>query len=332
MLQAKWHKHVLQFRTPAGTSRGVLQDKPTYFIKAWNSETPTIVGTGECSTIINLSYDHRPNFEETLDEVCRNINSLPDLTEWPSINFGVEMALLDLANGGNQILIPSAFTRGEQTILINGLIWMGDEAFMQQQVQEKIEQGYRCIKLKIGALDFEKELAILRAIRNDFSPDEIELRVDANGAFAVEDAPSKLQQLAELQLHSIEQPIKQGQHEAMAQLCATSPLPIALDEELIGYFGNKEELLTHIKPQYIILKPSLLGGFAQCNQWIAAAEKHGIGWWATSALESNIGLNAIAQWVFTKNNTLPQGLGTGQLYSNNVESRLFIQNGTLGYQ
>lgn len=257
------------------------------------------------------------------------------LREFPSIAFALEMALTDLANHTHpqNILFPSAFTEGKSGIPINGLVWMGSREYMEKQLKDKLEQGFNTIKLKVGALDFETEIDILRNIRKQFSPADITLRLDANGAFTPENAMEKLQRFAEFSIHSIEQPIRQGQVEAMASLCAHTPIPIALDEELIGLFSaqQKEQLLKAINPQYIILKPSLVGGFAGSSEWIAAAEKQGAGWWITSALEGNVGLNAIAQWTFTLNNTMPQGLGTGQVFSNNIESPLTIDKGKLYY-
>ena len=249
---------------------------------------------------------------------------MEELEEWSSIRFGVEMALQDLAMGGRQLYFPSAFTEGRLAIEINGLIWMGDKSTMLQRIQQKLEAGFHCIKLKIGAIDFEAELSLLQYIRERFSREKVELRVDANGAFAPEEAMSKLEALAAFGLHSIEQPIRQGQWEEMAHLCRETPIPIALDEELIGVYGRKKklELLEKVQPQYIILKPALCGGFSGAREWIELAEKRGIGWWVTSALESNIGLNALAQWVATLGNPMPQGLGTGQLYTNNLWSPL----------
>ncbi|MGB7786581.1 MAG: o-succinylbenzoate synthase, partial [Salinimicrobium sp.] len=229
---------------------------------------------------------------------------------------------------------PSEFTRGNKAIPINGLVWMGEERFMKEQIIQKIEQGFSCIKLKIGAIDFETEIGLLKYIRKEFSSEEIEIRVDANGAFSASEAMEKLKKLSELELHSIEQPVKQGQWELMAQLCEKTPLPIALDEELIGITGvtKKQELLQTIKPQYLIFKPSLIGGFRGTDEWISLAEKQKTGWWITSALESNVGLNAIAQYTFSTNNPMPQGLGTGGLYTNNFEAPLEVEKGHLWYR
>jgi len=325
----------LQFKFPAGTSRGVLLHKPSSFLLL---EKDGFTGIGECSTIPNLSIDPVETYSEKLEEVCRLLNEgvdpdSIDLSLFPSIAFGLETALLDLKARGSKCLFPSAFTRGETGIPINGLVWMGDKDFMQKQIREKIAAGYQCIKLKVGALDFETELEIISGIRQQFSPEDIELRLDANGGFTPTDALEKLEKLAAFHIHSIEQPIKQKQFEAMATICQQSPIPIVLDEELIGVrSADKEFILEKIKPAYIILKPSLVGGFRQSEEWIRLAEKHNIAWWITSALEANIGLNAIAQWTYTLNSQLPQGLGTGQLYHNNIPSPLAIENARLFYK
>lgn len=336
MLQTKIHKHTLIFKQASGTSRGVLHTKNSWIIELFDVANPSVIGKGEASIIENLSPDWNHDYENQLAEICKNVNdhvatNFSKLHDFPSIRFALESTLLDLKNGGKEIYFPSEFTDGKKSISINGLIWMGSKEFMEQQIREKIEEGYSCIKLKIGAIDFETELELLKSIRAKFSKAEMELRVDANGAFAVEEAPKKLDQLAKFDLHSIEQPIKQGQFEGMKKLCASTPLHIALDEELIGVnsLDKKSELLSFIKPQYIILKPSLVGGFQSSNEWISIAEKNKIDWWMTSALESNVGLNAIAQYTFTKNNPMPQGLGTGQLYTNNFPSGLRIERGRL---
>ena len=335
MLKAEVIKYPLIFNIPGGTSRGVLKEKDSWFIKVFEHSNPEIFGLGECSIIKGLSYDDRPDLDEIIQAFAENINSFDQrkYQEFPAINFAIETALIDLKNGGKRILFPSDFTHSKNTILINGLVWMGEANFMRQQIDEKIKHGFNCIKLKIGAIDFDTELEIIREIRNVFSAKEVGIRVDANGAFHPDDAMEKLKRLSELKLHSIEQPIKEGQFKEMASLCKTTPLPIALDEELIGVFGidKKKHLLEKIKPQYIILKPSLLGGFSQSEEWIKLAEKLKIGWWITSALESNIGLNAISQWTFNLNNPMHQGLGTGQVFSNNIPSPLEIENGKLKY-
>ncbi|MBJ6369178.1 o-succinylbenzoate synthase [Snuella sedimenti] len=335
MITASYKKYILHFKQASGTSRGILKTKETWFV-ILNYKGKQ--GIGECGLFRGLSADDRPDYEEKLQWACHNINCdlnylLNELIEYPSIQFGLEVAFKSLENQDTFELFPSNFTRGKDAIPINGLIWMGDDTFMKQQIEDKITSGFNCIKMKIGAIDFDTEINLIKSIRDSFPANEIEIRVDANGAFSASEALEKLKRLSELDLHSIEQPIKQGQVEAMAALCATTPLPIALDEELIGVFpvANKRELLQTIKPQYIILKPSLIGGFKGSNEWIAIAEENKIGWWITSALESNVGLNAIAQYTYTKQSKLPQGLGTGGLFTNNFESPLQVKNGTLRY-
>tara|TARA_R110002049_G_scaffold227369_1_gene399563 strand:- start:4053 stop:5099 length:1047 start_codon:yes stop_codon:yes gene_type:complete len=336
MKQGLYKKYILHFKQPSGTSRGILKTKETYFLILKTDEKK---GIGECGLFRGLSIDDRPDYEDKLKWVCNNINLdledlLNELVEFPSIQFGLEMAFKSLKSQGNFKLFPSKFTQSEDSIPINGLIWMGSEIFMKQQIKEKIEAGFSCIKIKIGAIDFQQEINLIKSIRNQFTSKDIELRVDANGAFSTSEALEKLKRLSDLDLHSIEQPIKQGQIEEMAKLCEKAPLPIALDEELIGVFSvtKKQELLQTINPQYIILKPSLIGGFKGSDEWIAIAEKNKISWWITSALESNIGLNAIAQYTYKKQSNLPQGLGTGSLFINNFDSPLQVKNGTLRYE
>jgi len=336
MYKANYKKYLLHFRQPSGTSRGVLTEKTTWFIKIWDDSNPALMGLGECSILKGLSIDDMENYENVLSDVCKNIEAyLEDLSgklsAFPSIIFGIETALLDLKNAGKRILFPSAFTDGFEGIPINGLIWMGNIGFMKEQLRKKLEEEYRCIKIKIGAIEFEEELKLLNALRQQYP--HIEIRLDANGAFGSDDVKEKLRRLSKHKIHSIEQPIKQGNWAAMVDLCKESPIPIALDEELIGIniFSKKEELIASLKPQYIILKPSLLGGIKHCEEWIELAGKYKLGWWITSALESNIGLNAIAQWTFTLKSKLPQGLGTGQLYTNNIVSPLLIEDSKLWY-
>lgn len=334
-MKASYKKYILDFKRPSGTSRGILKQKETWFLILENEGK---FGIGECGILRGLSADDRPDYEEKLKWVCDNIALGKDmlweaLMEFPSIQFGVEMAFLSVQSDNPFVLFPSEFTSGEKSIPINGLIWMGDQEFMKQQIQEKINQNYTCIKLKIGAIDFEKELELLKFIRQNFTSNQIEIRVDANGAFKVDEAMHKLNLLSELDIHSIEQPIAKNQVEVMAELCDKTKLSIALDEELIGVFTfeEKEDLLQKIKPQYIILKPSFIGGIKGTDEWIALAEKYNIGWWITSALESNIGLNAIAQYTFGKQNDMPQGLGTGSLFTNNFDCPLEVVNGNLKY-
>jgi o-succinylbenzoate synthase len=335
-LKATYQKYNLNFKQPSGTSRGVLTQKETWFIVI---ESENKKGVGECGILRGLSIDDRSDYEQKLKWTCQNIYLGKDqlwesLIEFPSIQFGVEMAFQSLNSETPFLLFPSDFTEGQKSIPINGLVWMGNEAFMKQQIEEKIAQGFRCIKLKIGAIDFNKELQLLRFIRQNFTPEQIEIRVDANGAFNSNLALDKLKQLSEFKLHSIEQPIQKNNTDTMSELCKKSPIPIALDEELIGVFSihEKEELLQKIMPQYIILKPSFVGGFRGTKEWILLAEKYQIGWWITSALESNIGLNAIAQWTFLQQNSMPQGLGTGALYTNNFDCPLEVMDGQLWYK
>jgi O-succinylbenzoate synthase len=335
-LKATYHKYILDFKRPSGTSRGVMTEKETWFIVLEKDEKK---GVGECGILRGLSIDDRPDYEEKLQWTCANIHLGEDLLweallEFPSIQFGVEMAFQSLVSETTFLLFPSDFTNGAKSIVINGLVWMGEESFMKQQIEEKLAEGFRCIKLKIGAIDFDKELQLLCFIRQHFSSDQVEIRVDANGAFSDDLALDKLMQLSEFGLHSIEQPIQKKHTDRMAELCEMTPFPIALDEELIGVFtlAEKEELLLKIKPQYIILKPSFVGGFRGTKEWILLAEKYKIGWWITSALESNIGLNAIAQWTFLQHNLMPQGLGTGGLYTNNFDCPLEVLQGQLWYK
>ncbi|WP_199287717.1 o-succinylbenzoate synthase [Pseudotamlana carrageenivorans] len=332
---AKYHKYILDFKQASGTSRGILRKKETWFIVLQENNKQ---GIGECGVFRGLSVDDVPNYEDVLKWTCEHIHLglealLKKLYNFPSIQFGLEMAFQSLQSITPFELLPSKFTQGKMGIPINGLIWMGDESFMKAQIKSKIEAGFSCIKMKIGAINFETEIDLLKSIRKEFSSNDIELRVDANGAFQPSEALEKLKVLSELDLHSIEQPIKQGQLDDMAHLCEKTPLPIALDEELIGVFSvtKKKELLQTIKPQYIILKPSLIGGFGGSTDWIATAEKQNINWWITSALESNVGLNAIAQFTFKLHSNLPQGLGTGGLFTNNFESPLQVNRGTLVY-
>lgn len=334
-MKASYHKYILNFKVPSGTSRGVLKTKESWFILL---ELNGKSGIGECGLFRGLSIDDRPDYEEKIKWICNNIHLdksflFNELSEFPSIQFGVEMALKSLESQDPFVLFPSKFTQGEDNIPINGLVWMGSKPFMKKQIEEKIQAGFTCIKMKIGAIDFDTEVELLKSIRKEFSSKDIELRVDANGAFLPNNALDKLKILSDLDLHSIEQPIIQGQHQKMARLCEETPLPIALDEELIGVFSvtDKQKLIQTISPQYIILKPSLVGGIKGIDEWIDIAEKKNIGWWITSALESNVGLNAIAQYTYLKNNPLPQGLGTGSLFNNNFDCPLQVKNGTLRY-
>ncbi|WP_431123767.1 o-succinylbenzoate synthase [Flagellimonas flava] len=335
-MKASYSKYILQFKIPSGTSRGVMTEKETWFLCLQQGAKK---GIGECGILRGLSVDDVPHYEQKLAWACDNIHLgkkalLEELLEFPSIQFGLEQAYLSLESNHPMELFTTDFVQKESPIPINGLIWMGDENFMLSQLEEKLGSGFHCIKMKIGAIDFKKELTILKSIRKVFGPEEIELRVDANGAFKASEALDKIQRLSEYQLHSIEQPIKPKQWDAMAKLCETTPIPIALDEELIGVFDvtEKTKMLQTIQPQYIIIKPSLIGGFGGGQEWIDLAQKQDIGWWITSALESNIGLNAIAQWTYTLGTKMPQGLGTGSLFTNNIESPLEVSDGKLFYR
>jgi o-succinylbenzoate synthase len=331
MRTAKYFRHILEFKRPGGTSRGVLSTKETYILQISDGNRN---GIGECGIFRGLSYDDVPEYEDKLKWLCLHINEdvgflKEELRHFPSIWFGYEQASRNLQFGGD-LYFPSEFTTGKPSLKINGLIWMGDTDYMQSQISQKLQQGFDCIKLKIG-VNWGAEREVLTKLRQRFPKEQLELRVDANGAFSFNDAKGVLEQLAELDIHSIEQPLKAGNIVHMAHLCRSSPTPIALDEELIGITdkNKKQALLEAIRPQYIILKPSLVGGFSGSDEWIALVEGLGIGWWITSALESNIGLNAIAQYTYTKNNPLPQGLGTGSLFTNNLESRLKLEGDQL---
>ena len=333
-MEACYKKYSLEFKTPGGTSRGVLTHKETWFLYLEDGDR---WGIGECNMFKGLSADDRPDYEEKLSWVCTHIDKgqaylHAELSEYPSIQFGLEQAFRSLAATDPMELFPSDFTAGVQQIAINGLIWMGEVDFMQRQIEEKLHAGFSCVKVKIGALDFDREMQLLESLRA-MGGKEVQIRVDANGAFSPEEALHKLERLAALDIHSIEQPIRQGQPQLMRELCKESILPIALDEELIGIFSKErqQELLELIQPQYIILKPSLLGGFENCDTWMLQAKELGIQYWITSALESNIGLNAIAQWTAGLPITIPQGLGTGGLFTNNIISPLVVQNAALSY-
>ncbi|WP_372946759.1 o-succinylbenzoate synthase [Mariniphaga sp.] len=333
-MKAHFKKYELKFKRPSKTSRGEIQMRTVwYLVLEENGKT----GIGECAPLPGLSSETREEAETLLNEICANPSYFvenPDETQYfSSVHFALETALLDLQNGGRQILFPSVFTEGKQGIPINGLIWMGEIDFMLEQISEKLEAGFRCIKLKIGSLDFDKELQILKSIRENYDSSQITLRVDANGAFSPDKVIEKLLKLEKFDLHSIEQPIAAGQWKKMAEICKNSPVPVALDEELIGIHSkkDKEKLLDAIQPQFLVLKPSLHGGFSGCSDWIKMAEKRSIGWWVTSYLESNIGLNVIAQWTFHKNAIGYQGLGTGSLFANNIPSPLEIRGENLWF-
>ena len=344
-MKASYHPYQLQFKKPILTSRGSMTHKNGYYLCI---EDKGIRGIGECSFIEGLSIDRLDQIEGILDQVVVDIVSIEKnyflygilptyLDDFPSVHFGLETALLDVGYGGKDLFSThSEFSAGTRSIPINGLVWMGSDEFMKQQIEQKLADGFRCIKIKVGAIDFAEECRLIENIRKRYDPREIEIRLDANGAFTEQNVRERLRILSQYTIHSIEQPIRPQQYLLMHDLCAENIIPIALDEELIGIHKNmKQKLLETIRPQYIILKPSLMGGFDACGDWIYKAKEMGIKWWATSALESNIGLNAIAQWLteITMNDGLDtvQGLGTGGLYINNIESPLYIEAGHLKY-
>lgn len=336
MIKSEIIPYELHFKRPAGTSRGVYTTRKVWYVRLTDTETGKS-GTGECAPLPNLSCDDIPAYEDVLRSHCRQVErtgsvDYKSLMPYPSMLFSIETALYHLQTG-SWALWDTPFSRGEESITINGLVWMGSLDEMYSRVREKMDAGFRCIKLKIGAIDFEEELQLIRFIRSRFDKEKLELRVDANGAFKPHEAMSRLERLSEFDIHSIEQPIRQGQWEEMGRLCASTPLHIALDEELIGINAEKDKirLLETIRPQYIILKPSLHGGFSGSEEWIRLAKERGVGYWITSALESNIGLNAIAQWTATQEHSLPQGLGTGQLFTDNIDSPLRIEGEKLWF-
>ena len=354
MYKIEISERTLHFKQPAGTSRGVYTTRHSYYLTLTSDEMPGIEGVGECATLPDLSCDAKPEYEMTLRQVCQMVEQMGRIPydmirAYPSITFGLETAFASLFDAAKKQGLPisapagmenlvnlfdSPFGRGEEGITINGLVWMGTYEEMLARLEEKLQAGFHCVKLKIGAIDFFKELDLIKRIRDVYTQKQVELRVDANGGFLPENAMSQLEALAKYDIHSIEQPIKQHQWPKMAQLCRETPLPIALDEELIGVNvrSMKEALLDTIRPQYIILKPSLHGGIYGCNEWIQLASQRGIGSWITSALESNIGLNAIAHYaakVYGPNVEMPQGLGTGQLFTDNIPMPLEIRGDKL---
>lgn len=326
-MKASWCRYRLDFNFVARTSRESLTHKYTYFIRVTDDHGRT--GIGEAALFPGLSCDDRPGYERKLDEVCRDIDSFVRLRDWPSIQMGVESALLSL--GGDGILFDSPWIRGARPLVINGLVWMGSREEMMRRMEEKVQAGFRCVKIKIGGIDFPSELEVLRELRA-IAP-RVELRLDANGAFSPSEALHRLDQLARFDIHSIEQPVRQGNLPEMARICRQSPIRIALDEELIGLNDDdsRRRMLETVRPDYIILKPTLVGGFSACDEWIALADEVGAGWWATSALESNVGLGAIAQWVASGRPSIPQGLGTGQIYSNNTPPSTILRGDEMFY-
>lgn len=371
MYKIEISERTLHFKQPAGTSRGVYTTRHSYYLTLTSDEMPGIEGVGECATLPDLSCDAKPEYEMTLRQVCQMVEQMGRIPydmirAYPSITFGLETAFASFFDAAKKFLeivptegassssemlkqkgvsVPagmenltelfdSPFGRGEEGITINGLVWMGTYEEMLARLEEKLQAGFHCVKLKIGAIDFFKELDLIKRIRDVYTKEQVELRVDANGGFLPENAMSQLEALAKYDIHSIEQPIKQHQWPKMAQLCRETPLPIALDEELIGVNvrSMKQALLDTVRPQYIILKPSLHGGIYGCNEWIELANQRGIGSWITSALESNIGLNAIAHYaakVYGSNVKMPQGLGTGQLFTDNIPMPLEIRGDKL---
>lgn len=332
------HTRTLHFKQPAKTSRGQYTSRISRYVVV---ESGGVRGVGECATLPDLSCDERPDYVLLLRQFCDVIERtgrIPyeALRPYPSMLFGIETAFAQLAAGGSTALFDTPFARGEVGIPTNGLVWMGSYDQMLARMQEKLDLGFRCIKLKIGAIDFDKELELLRIIRSAFPKDKVELRVDANGAFAPNEAMVRLERLARYDLHSIEQPIRQHQWADMARLCQESPIAIALDEELIGVNipSEKERLLDTIHPQYVVLKPSLHGGMMGCEEWVSMAKIRGIGSWMTSALESNVGLNAIAHLAartYGTDDIMPQGLGTGQLFTDNIDMPIALRGERMYY-
>ena len=349
MIRARYTRYPLHFRQPAGTSRGVLRWKDCWFVILTGHDGRT--GVGEVSYIPGLSvedWDHAggppgvkgpARVERGLDQLCSDISGgerdpVQPLPELPGVQFALETAVKDLETGGSRVLFPSGFTAGRSGIPTNGLIWMGTRDFMAEQVRQKIASGFRVLKMKVGALDFREELDLLKWVRSEFFIADLEIRLDANGAWTPGEASEKMETLAGFGIHSIEQPIRAGQPEAMASLCRDAAIPVALDEELIGIHDPvaRRQLLRLVNPSYVILKPGLLGGFTAAEDWVSAAGDTGTAWWVTSALESNIGLNAIAQWAWQQGVENPQGLGTGQLYGNNIVSPLRMEGDRLWYR
>ena len=332
-MRLEFAPYLLNFKEPGGTSRGVMTEKPTFLIKFYDESDPARFGIGEAAVFPGLSPEADGYYVNKLLELVANValGRDTDLSRHSSIQFGLEQAILDYSNGCRGIYFPGTFTQGQSSIEINGLVWMGDFDIMLERINKKIEEGFRCIKLKIGAIDWDAELKMIRLIRQKYDPSSLMIRVDANGAFSPTDVMEKLSILADLGVHSIEQPIKAGNLKEMAEICLRSPLPVALDEELIGKGSLEERIdtLERIMPAYIILKPALCGGFSGASEWIAEARKRGIGWWVTSALESNVGLNAIAQWTASISAEGPQGLGTGGVFNNNFETPIYLNKDSL---
>lgn len=330
---ARIFSHQLHFQKPARTSRSIMNSRKVYYIKVWNAKNEEKCGWGEFAPLDGLSIEGS-EFHDDIKMLLHghvSVSQLKPLLNYPSVRFGIEAADLDLCNGGHRIWFPGPFNEGEESVPINGLIWMGDKSYMLQQIRQKLTDGYPCLKLKIGGIDFTDEVKLLTFIRKEFSPQELELRLDANGSFTPDAAEERLKILSNFDIHSIEQPIRAGQWETMASLCENSPIPIALDEELIGIRTKKEKqnLLETIRPQHLIFKPSLIGGLKETMDYIELCNHSGTGWWITSALESNVGLNILAQFCAHQRVKVVQGLGTGKLFKNNIPSPLQEENGMI---
>ncbi len=339
MLRARWIERTLQPRFELGTSKGPINARTVWYLIAWDTANPLVQGIGEAALFPGHSREYPADVKVKLIELCERTDNwgqrlISDLVDVPSVRFAVEQCLRDLEVGGTKTLLPSDFTIGRSAIPINGLVWMGDKSTMKQRIREQIEGGYTTVKMKVGTIGIDDELELLSAVRKEYDADTLTLRVDANGAFSAKQAPDVLKRLADLHVHSIEQPVAPGLYEVMADLCADTPTPIALDEDLIGLNTHdaKVDLLDNVKPPYIVIKPSLVGGWSATHEWIELANTRKIGWWITSALESSIGLNAIAQYTATLGVTLAQGLGTGKVYTNNIPSPLLAERGFLRYR
>lgn len=339
MIEATWKEISFTPRFALGTSKGVIQARTAWFLIAWEKDRPQVRGVGEAALFPGHSKEFPAEVRTKLLELCAHTADWgsrlhTDLVNVPSVRFAVEQCLRDLQASGSKVLFPSEFTLGRQGIPINGLVWMGDKATMRARIKEQIEKGNRCVKMKIGAIGIEDELELLADVRRQFSAEELALRVDANGAFNNNNVMPVLERLARLQVESIEQPVAPGLYEVMEEVCARTPLPVALDEDLIGLNTPeaKRDLLDHVRPQRIVIKPSLVGGWAAAQEWIDLANERSIGWWITSALESSIGLNAIAQWTATLGSNITQGLGTGSVYTDNFPSPLGVEGAALHYR
>ncbi|MFZ1685851.1 MAG: o-succinylbenzoate synthase [Flavobacteriales bacterium] len=339
MIRAAWKEITLTPKFELGTSKGPITARTVWYLIAWNEDRPEVKGIGEAALFPGHSKEFPAEVKTKLLELCLDTSNwrqrlTDDLVDVPSVRFAVEQCLKDLDASGSKILFPSSFTLGKQGIPINGLVWMGEKSTLERRIREQIAGGFTTVKMKIGAIGVQDELALLKSVRDEFSAKEVALRVDANGAFDARNAMDVLQRLADLQVESIEQPIAPGLYEVMAELCERSPIPIALDEDLIGLNTHdaKTDLLENVKPQHIVIKPSLVGGWAAAEEWIALAKARGIGWWITSALESSIGLNAVAQWTATLGTNVAHGLGTGSVYADNIPSPLLASKGELRYR